>query len=442
MNTKPPPDADISDIVSAAHQVGVELNARETRQWLVAMSQAERENTVGQDARTGVFGNRVALLDFNDDDLTYFRRLAKHVRTVSHPQVESAISIAGSSAQGQVQLFPGDCDFFERVHIHAPDAESAKKILREIFRATALRAFSEPNIVLIEANLGAYTQPVRERAQARAIGDAITWTPQDVLNGFMDVTTLNGDPLRIQWDEAEAGKGWTYLGWIIADRERGRIALASNMLDVTWQAPDGAIQSLDGTIDPFFQEIYLEASELPIFTKLAREITPNALDGYKNAMRAQVAHYAHAEPNFGKVSKRLYNLFRLTDQLESAAYVRELFDESTAQLYQIPGLLEAAEIALRDPRAEIDRATILKQIDLVAQHVKDATEGQDEARILAELVRLKKDVLSDPAGSDWDEILQEVRKRCAEIVNEFFRSKLFAYAAIKEFLEGLKQEAD
>lgn len=441
-NTVPDQNADVHDIVAAATQAGVELDTTQAAQWLGAMSQAERESGIAQDATTGIFGHRAALLDFNADDLEYFRRLAQHVRTVSHPQVESAIAIAGSAAQGKVQLFPGDNDFFERVNIHAPDVEVAKKILREIMRATALRAFAEPDIVLVEVNLGAYTQPVRERGQVRGAGDAITWTPQDVVNGNIDVQVVSEEggsaSKRIYWDEVEPGKGWTYLGWIVADRERGRVALASNMLDVTWQAPDGTLTSLDGSVDPFFQEIYLFADELPVFTKLARAVNPDALNGYKNAMRSQVAHYAHEEPNFGKVCKRLYNLFRLTDQLEAAAYVRELFDEPSAQLYQVPGLLEAAEIALRDPGAEINRATILAQIDLVMRQVQDATEGLEEARIVAELTRLRNDVLGEPPGADWDEILQEVRKRCAAIVNEFFRTKLFGYAAIKEFVEALK----
>ncbi len=439
MNTIPERNADAqaNEIAAAAKQSGVEVNAQETAQWLVAMSNAERADAIVHDAQQGIFGHHIALLDFDADDLNYFRRLAKHIRTMPHPNVESAIAISGSAAQGRVQLFPGDCDFFERVHIHAPDAETAKTILREVMRATAVRALLQPDIVLIEANFGVYTQAVRERGQPRAAGDPITWTPNDVFNGLMLVEDANGNSLFLHWDKVEAGQGWTYLGWIVADRERGRIALASNMLDVTWQAPDGTITSLDGSVDPFFQEVYLFADEQPIFTKLAREVTPDALNAYTRMMRSQVTHYTHAEPNFGKACKRLYNLFRLTDQLEAAAYVRELFDEPVACLYQVPGLLEAAEIALRDPRAEIDRATVLKQIDAVMEHVKNATEGRDEARILAELSRIKLDVLREPPGSDWDEILQAVRKRCAEIVNDFFRARLLGYKAIREFVENL-----
>jgi hypothetical protein len=155
-------------------------------------------------------------------------------------------------------------------------------------------------------------------------------------------------------------------------------------------------------------------------------------------MRSQVLHYTHEEPNFGKASKRLYNLFRLTDQLESAAYVRELFDESTARLYQVPGLLEAADIALHDPTAEIDRATIVRQIDVVMEQVKEGTEGDNEAQILHELERLRDNVLREPPGSDWDEIFREVRQRCAAIVNHFFQTRLYEYPNIKGFIDGLK----
>lgn len=426
------------EILAAAQRIGIELNAQETREWLVAVTSAERRDALEQEQRTGIFGHRIALLDFDPDDLAYFRRFAQRVRAERHPHVESAIAIAGSAAQGKVQLFPGDNDFFERLNIHAPTIEQARKILREVMRATALRAFHEPNIVLVEVNFGVYPRTVIERGSPRATGDSITWTPQDVLNGFITVQDTSGAPFPIRWDEAQAGMGWTYLGWIVADPMAGRIALASNMLDVTWEAPDGTITALDGAIDPFFQEIYLEREELPVFTKIVRAADKGALQSYVNAMRAQVFHYTHEEPNYGKASKRLYNLFRLTDQLEAAAYVRELFDEPGAQLYQVPGLLEAADIALRDPSAEIDHSTVLRQIDLVMRQVTDATEGQDEAAILAELQRVRDDVMREPLGADWEDILQKVRVRCAEIVNEFFRVRLFGFKPIQDFVDGLK----
>lgn len=436
----PPPPADdaAQELARAANQSGIELDAQDAAQWRMAMSAADRA-ALKQDAHSGVIGSHAALLDFDPDDLAYFRRLAQHVRVVAHPQVESAIAIAGSAAQGKVQLFPGDNDFFERVHIHAANAEEARAILREVMRATALRAFSEPDIVLVEVNFGVYPFDALERGAKRAAGDSMTWTPQDMANGYIEVTdTHSGETKRLAWQDTAAGLGWTYLGWIVADRAAGRIALASNMLDVTWQAPDEKIESLDGAIDSFFQEVYLESDALPLLERIRHTTDPAALEAFANAMRHEVFHYTRETPNYGKACKRLYNLFRLTDQLDAAAYVREIFDEPQAQLYQVPGLLEAADIALRDPRAEMDRATVLKQIELVAVQVRDATQGKDEARILAALARLQHEVLSEPPGANWDEILQDVRARCAAIVNEFFRAKLLAFEPIRTFVTEMK----
>lgn len=430
----PPFDDAAQDLARTARHSGIELDANAAAQWLVAMSGGDRV-ALEQDAHNGVIASHAALLDFDPGDLAYFRRLAERVRVIRHPQVDSAIAIAGSAAQGRVQLFPGDNDFFERVHIRAADAQAARAVLREVMRATALRAFSEPDIVLVEVNFGVYPFEAMERGSKRAAGDVITWTPQDVVNGYIEITDARDNSAkRIAWDETAAGLGWTYLGWIVADRAEGRIALASNMLDVTWQTPGGEIESLDGAIDSFFQEVYLDPAALPLLGLLRRHTDPHALQSFTNAMRSQVVHYSREAPNYGKVCKRLYNLFRLTDQLEAAAYVREIFDEPPAQLYQVPGLLEAADIALRDPSAEIDRATVLKQIELVTRQVRDATEGKDEARIVAALKRLQQEVLSETPGANWDEILQTVREHCAAIVNEFFRAKLFAFPPIENFV--------
>ena len=82
--------------------------------------------------------------------------------------------------------------------------------------------------------------------------------------------------------------GWCKLDWVIADPTRGQVANASNMLDVTWEAPDGTITPLDGYLDPYFQEVYLEAESVPIFSKLARHVSADALDKYVRELEGQV----------------------------------------------------------------------------------------------------------------------------------------------------------
>ena len=428
---------EVAEIAQAANRLGVELDTQEAAQWILAVSAAEREGAFAQDTQTGIFGHRISLMDFDAKELDYFRRLAQHVRVARHPQVESAVAIAGSAAQGKVQMFTGDNDFFERVNIKANTIEEARQILRDVMRQTALRAISERDIVLVEVNTGVYPKPVVERGSTRAAGGPITWTPSDMVRGRIDVTDAEGKLLSIAWNETQAGVGWTYLGWIVADHEAGRIALASNMIDATWESPSGEIVALDGSIDPFFQEIYLEPQAVPVFTKIVKHVDAGAMNAYVNAMRWQAFHYTHEEPNFGKASKRLYNLFRLTDELEAAAYVRELFDEPGARMYQVPGLLEAADIAMSAP-AKIDRETVVHQIDHVIRAVVEAAEGPQEADLVMELIRLRDVVIGRvPAGSEWNTVLQDVRRQCSEMVSEYFRVRLFGLPRIAEYVEKL-----
>ena len=78
--------------------------------------------------------------------------------------------------------------------------------------------------------------------------------PRDLFDGSITVRDVAGRPSTIAWHEAEAGAGWTYIGWIVVDGESGdRIALASNMIEATWESPDGTLTALDGALDPFME---------------------------------------------------------------------------------------------------------------------------------------------------------------------------------------------
>jgi hypothetical protein len=74
-----------------------------------------------------------------------------------------------------------------------------------------------------------------------------------------------GKPLEIKWEDAAQDPGWCKLDWVVADPILGTLANASNMLDVTWEAPDGSIEPLDGYLDPYFQEIYLQSESCRFF---------------------------------------------------------------------------------------------------------------------------------------------------------------------------------
>jgi hypothetical protein len=185
------------------------------------------------------------------------------------------------------------------------------------------------------------------------------------------------------------------------------------------------------------QEIYLEASALPLVEKLSKLVAPGARERYQEIMKGQVYHYTAEEPSFGKAAKRLYNLFRVSDELEAAAYVRELFDEPAARLYQITGLLEAADAAL-DLASGIDRDTVMRQLDLVAETIDYATDGTEESNLLAAVERLRAAALAEGReGASWASVLVDVRAECAELVNEFFRSRLMGYEPVRATVEAI-----
>ena len=134
-------------------------------------------------------------------------------------------------------------------------------------------------------------------------------------------------------------------------------------------------------------------------------------------------------------------MFRVADELEATAYVRELFDEPTAKLYQVPGLLEAADVAL-DPESGIDRETVLRQLDLVATAIADVTDGLEEADLIAQLAHVcttprcargataRRGRPSSPTSAHG----------AAAIVNEFFGTRLLAYERVRELVDHLAVE--
>ena len=429
------------DAFTTAERLGVEADADEARRWMLAVSANDDADQITADVSSGIFGDRVSLLDFDTDDLERFRRLIPIVRLEPRPELESAISIAGSAAQGKVQVFPGDADFFERAHIHAETEEQAKDILREIMKATAERAAAQPDVVLLTVDVGAYPEAVVERGRKKKAGDSMDWNAAELAAGSKTAEAEAGGTRTYGWEDTEVGSGWLFLGWIVAERDEGRIALASNVIDASWEDPSGTIRSLDGAVDPLVQEIYLELGAIDLVARLAPHIPPDAHMNYQYIMREQVYHYTKEEPSYGKAAKRLYNLFRITDQLEAAAYVRELFDEPWARLYQVPGLLEAADVAL-DPDSGIDRETVMRQLESVADAIKEVTEGEDEAELLASLGRLRDTAMAEGKESgDWADVLGDVRKRSAEIVSEFFRVHLLAFKPVRDYLDTLGKPA-
>jgi hypothetical protein len=211
------------------------------------------------------------------------------------------------------------------------------------------------------------------------------------------------------------------------------------MLDVTWEAPDGTITPLDGYLDPYFQEVYLDAESVPIFSKLVRHVSPDALDDYVSDLEAQIAKYVTKEVNYGKAARRMYNIFRLTGRYREAIYVRELFDEPATVLYQVWSLIRALDEAVRYG-ADIPMDNLLAQADQLIINVITALEGDQEAEIVRHLLRLRDSLSRQASGQGMLPPTKAARAQVINVVNNFFYQRLTALPSIKAYIERHQAE--
>ncbi|NMG09213.1 hypothetical protein [Brasilonema sp. UFV-L1] len=428
-------------VLESANRLGVQLNEQELERWMKSITEATGDSDIVVDKETGVFGHKVTMLDFDPQELARFRAIGKIVEFEDIPGVvETALAISGSAAQSKIQTYPGDCDYFERVNIIAPTRSEACQILSKLIRDKALNTLSGPNYQLIDVKFGAYPQKVIRGEHTRREGSPIGWLPDDIIASQIEVTDLEGNPLVITWDSVAQDPNWSWckLEWIIADTIRGQLSNASNVVDVTWEAPDGTITALDGYLDGYFQEVYLDAESAPIFSKVVKQASSDVMDTYVAALENEVKKCIKKGKylNYGKAAKRLYNIFRLNGRYEEAAFLRELFDEPTALLYQVHALMGTVQQA-RDNSSVFDIDSILNQTDELIVAAVKVLEGEEELEIVRHLLRLYRSLCRQesgtPLGSEVDVAQAEVMK----IVNNFFYEKMTALPTIKAYIEGV-----
>jgi len=430
----------VERIIRTARMLGVEVDETDVAQWLTAMAAAEAtEGDLVVDEEAGIYGHEITLLDFDRATLERYRRIADIVQLPDLPNVETAISLAGSAAQGRIQRYPGDCDYFERVNIKAETREEACHILARLMRDKALAYFEGPNYQLLEVKFGTWKTDVVKAGKRIKAGSPISWEPEEVKAGRMEVLRPDGQPWTVEWEYGCLDPGWCKMDWVVTEPERGRVVNASNMLDVTWETPDGEIVPLDGFLDPYFQEVYLEAGSVPLFAKLAEHISPHALGEYVRQLTGEVRKYTRDHVNYGKAAKRLYNIFRLTGQHEAAALIREMFDEPAALLYQVWSLLDTIDDAGR-PGSSLERRTVVRQVDRLIRDVIGCCEGPQEQEIVMALLQLRDDITGwEDLGEGWSETIATSRAKVEGMVNDYFRGRLLAIPEVVAFLERLEE---
>lgn len=430
---------DLTRIIESAKRLGIELDEAEALQWLAAMAAWKPSGEVVVDMRSGVFGHAVVMLDFSPEELAYFREIGRLVEFKDQPEVvETALALSGSAAQSKIQTYPGDCDYFERVNIKAESREEACRILANLMREKALSTAKGPTYQLVEVKFGSYPEDVVKGDQLMKAGTPIAWSAEEIRVGQIKATYPDGKPAVIRWDDVAMEPGWCKLDWVVADPTRGRLANASNMLDVTWEAPDGAITPLDGYLDPYFQEVYLEAESIPLFAKLARHVSADALDDYVAALEREVKKYLTKDINYGKAAKRMYNIFRLTGRYYEAAFLRELFDEPATVLYQVWSLIRTLDEAVQ-PGSSFSMDDVLAQADQLILAVVDVLEGAKETEIVRYLLRLRDSLVRQKSGQKLRPEAEAARAEVINLVNNLFYEKLTALPAIKDYIDGHMQ---
>jgi hypothetical protein len=431
------PQTELDKILQSANRLGIELDQADALQWLTAVTAAQQEDEIVFDDRAGVFGHRISMLDFSSEDLAHFRKLGRLVEFVDIPgKVETALALSGSAAQSKIQLYPGDADYFERVNILAETREGACQILAEIMREKALNTLAGPTFQLMEVRFGSYPVDLVIADRTHSEGNSISWSPEQIKTGAIQGTTLEGKSIRIHWDDAAQDPGWCKLDWVVADPVRGELVNASNMLDVTWEAPDGTITPLDGFLDPYFQEIYLDGESIPIFSKLSQHVSADALDNYVKSLEKEVNKYITKDINYGKAAKRMYNIFRLTGRYSEAGLIRELFDEPTSMLYQVWALIRTLD-ECSQPGTSIAVDDLKNQTDRLILEVIRLLEGGEEEQVVKLLLEFRDALNEQRTGHQSPFGVEAARDEVINIVNNFFYEKLTTVPEIKRYMDEI-----
>jgi hypothetical protein len=441
MATETTRDDAIAKVVESATRLGVELDEAEAAEWVAAMETEASGGELVVDVDTGVYGHRVTMLDFQPEDLARFREMALVVGFEDRPpQVMTALSISGSAAQSKINAYPADCDFFERVHIQADTREEACAILADLMREKALSTAIGPTHRLWEVKFGSHPVAATKGGAAVGAGSPMSWTLEEIKAGQMEVTLADGSLRVYTWQEASHEPGWCKLDWVIADKTRGQLANASNVLDPTWEAPDGTIVPLDGFLDPYYQEVYLDSDSIPLFSKLVKELSADSVDDYVDTLEHEVWKYTVKEPNYGKAARRMYNVFRMNGKYKEAAYIRELFDEPVTALYQVSALIRTLDDAASSGDT-FDTDTMVSQVDGLIMSAIQALDGPAEAEMVGHLLSLRNSLQARETHEGRADEMAGIQGAALNAVNEYFERALRSVPEIEAYLEDVAKRA-
>ena len=350
------------------------------------------------------------------------------------PEVITAFArSAGTNTKGSREDTP--YAFFERVHIRAESRSAATNLLGVVLRDKAISTAGGPGSMLRRIMFGMWPIPARIEDREIRAGSPISWTRDQVAQGLVHFSTLEGNSSTLTWDDASDDPGWIEMDWTVADPDSGRMVDAGNILEATWESPDGAVTPLDGFLDPYYQEVYPEVDTIPLFSRFVDEIGADSVSDYVERLTEEVYKLTVTRPNYGRAARRMYNIFRLTGRYTEAARIREIFDGPTTALYQVAVSLQNLH-ETDEAAAGFEIGGMVTQVDQLIMSALAALEPRSEKSVVHTLLQLREAIntTGDPASALR---IAEARTAAMGAVDDYYRRALTAVPGMTEYLGGL-----
>lgn len=252
---------------------------------------------------------------------------------------------------------------------------------------------------------------------------------------MVDFLTLEGKPNTVTWVDAADDPGWIEMDWTVSDPESGKTVAACNIVDATWESPDGTVTPLDGFLDPYFQEEYPDVDTIPLFSRDLDEIGTDSVSDYVDRLTGEVYRFTVIRPDYGKAARRMYIIFRLTGRYTEAARIREIFDEPATALYQVAVSLRNLNEA---EKAEVgfESGGMATQVNQLITSAIAGLEPHSEMEVVRCLLRLKEAMSSTEARTP-SATITKARTEAMSAVDEYYKRALTAAPGMKEYLTTL-----
>jgi hypothetical protein len=423
--------------VEASRPLGVDFDVAEAQAWMEAVSRIADEPLSAETA-AALLRNPVPAADRKSIELARYRHISRIVRIDDlRPDVHTALVLSNSTGLHRAKRPPGDCDFFERIHIEATTRDEACRVLADLVRDKAVGDMRGPGYRLEHVTFGSWPVAAHLDRTTAKPGEPVSWTPEQVLTGSIDYLDSHRRKMKLSWGDVTADPGWCKLGWLLADPDHGRVASAALVVDATWEGPRGTVIPLDAFLDPYLQEVQTEVDSIPLFARPTNELGADTLSEYVERLTDEVHRYTN-EADYGRAARRLYNIFRLTGRYDEAAHIRGLFDEPLTALYQVASLLR---VVRENPGSgRFDAANLLVHFDQLIVAAVNALETGANLDIARRLLRLRTSVNTREAMAAA--FGEEVREATADVlgaVEEYFERSLTAMPEIEWYLAALAE---